>query len=149
MAFQSATLHWDRVLSGGPSDEEIIRQSLTEGCSLAEAQGRAAAYPMTKGGFQDAITPKSQSLRNIVFTFAILAMLVLGIVYFRWYWGLVGFFGTFILTSILKSFLPGGDSSFFREMIISSLRDRMLRYEAQDDLRRAEACAEMIRRLPG
>ena len=147
MAMQGATQHWGVRLAGGPTEEDLIRERMAQGASLAEARGYAMGASMTNRGFQDALTPKAQNARNILFGIGLLSMLVLGINYFRWYWGIAGFFGTFISTGLLRSFFPAADSRFFRDMIVGSLKQRQLSYTSSGDTLRAAACGELIGRF--
>jgi hypothetical protein len=144
MAVQGATQHWGVRLSGGPTEEDLIRERMAQGAGLAEARGYAMGAALTNRGFQDALTPTAQNARNILFGIGLFSMFVLGAFYFRWYWGIAGFFGTFISTGILKSFFPASDSRFFRDMLVSSLKQRQGGYTSSGDTLRAAACRELI-----
>ncbi|MBN8421149.1 MAG: hypothetical protein J0L73_19695 [Verrucomicrobia bacterium] len=135
MAMQGATHYWGVRLMGGPTEDDLIRESVAQGASIANR------------GLQDAITPKSQTSRNIFFALGLLMMIVVGIVMYRWYWGVAGFFGTFMVTGLLKTFLPGPDSRFFRDILLSDMKQRQMSYTAKGDSLRAHACSDLIQKF--
>ena len=147
MAMQRATHYWGVRLMGGPTEDDLIRERVAQGSSLAEARGYAMGASIANRGVQDAITPKSQTTRNIFFALGLLMMIVVGIVMYRWYWGVAGFFGTFIATGLLKSFFPGPDSRFFRDILLSDMKQRQMSYSAKGDSLRAHACSDLIQKF--
>ena len=63
----------------------------------------APGNPSLTTGFQDAITPKIQSLRQIIWPILILAIFIYGTIFYKWYWGLGFAASTFLIViPILK-----------------------------------------------
>jgi hypothetical protein len=147
MAMQGATHYWGVRLMAGPTEDDLIRERVAQGASLAEARGYAMGASLTNRGLQDAITPKAQIIRNIFFALGLLAMIVIGIAMYRWYWGIAGFLGTVFATGLLKSFFPAPDSQFFRDILLNDMKRKQMSYTAKGDPLRAHACSDLIQRF--
>lgn len=121
MRFQRATLRFGKRLA---PDNEFLPQ-----------------------GMQDAITPPIQTVRNLLWPVAMLAVLVFGVISFPTYIGIVGLIAVWIGSGVIVPFLPPPDSIYFRRRILASLRRRQRRYAGQGDRIRLEAIAEVIERF--
>ena len=122
MKFQQATLYWGKRIA--PYNE------------------------LLPAGLQDAITPKSQTNRNIISVFLLIIAAVAGFFIFRWYVGIIGpvivlFLGAFILGAMrLKP-----SSSFFKNRILNDLTRRLNEAKTIGDAERTIALEEVIRRM--
>jgi hypothetical protein len=96
---------------------------------------------------QDAITPSTQTLRNVASLLLHLAIPVVGFVYFRWYITLGALLLTFIIGSLFGAFMPQPQSMFFFGHIQRSLADRRAQYVTSNDELRVEAVDELLARL--
>jgi hypothetical protein len=120
-AYQAATLYWGRRLVGSDKKRST--------------------------GLQDAITPRSQTTRNITTTLLLLATLVSGFVAFRWYSGIGAFLVVFFVSGAIKAALPKPDSLYFQNLIGRSLRERLAAYRRIGDKPREMAMSEVLRRF--
>nr|VFK80261.1 MAG: hypothetical protein BECKSD772D_GA0070982_10978 [Candidatus Kentron sp. SD] len=120
--FQEATLFWGKRLGEG---NELL--------------------PST--GMQDAITPPSQNTRNTVMFASFLALPIVGVHQLGWAIGLGAFFGSFIVSSIVRAFLPKADSTFFFQMILQGLANRRAKFAHHSDTLRVEATDAVLEML--
>lgn len=110
--------------------------------------GRLLVGATEGAGVQDAITPRSQTGRNIVMFSLIAILFVISALYFRWYYGLL-----IIVVSIMAGSVFGNILGFrpgSQRMIKAVTRSMMRRYDAyrrEGDELRAEAIQELIERM--
>lgn len=147
MSLQDATQYWGRKLTGAPAEDEMIAQKVAEGMSESEARGFVMGKLVFDRGYQDAITPKYQNLRNVLFFACLLYALIGGWIMFRWYFGIAALLGTFFVTSSLKLLFPAKDSRFFFQKIRKQLYLRCERHKAEGDLERVDACQHFLAKL--
>jgi len=116
--------------------------------TLALGKKLASDNPLLPTGFQDAITPKMQTARNIIYPILILAVFVYGIIFFKWYWG-IGFavLTFFIVIPILKLILPRAGSDFYKEKIKKALLKRQAQYRKAGDIDKETAVNEILSRF--
>lgn len=122
MAYQKATLFWGKKIA---ADNELL-----------------------PAGLQDAITPKWQTIRNLVLFILFLVSSVAGIIIIRWYMGLVGP----AVLLLLGGFISGAmrlkpDSRFFKDRITKDLNRRLMTYRRRSDEQRIVATEEVIKRM--
>ena len=118
--FQKATLAWGREIS------------------------KSGLLP---SGLQDAITPKSQTLRNIILFLLIAAVIVCGFVLYPWYFAILCIVSTFILTGILMAVLPKANSDYFYRKIRQDLLKRQFKFEKIGDFERESAICDILSKL--
>ncbi len=104
--------------------------------------------PLLPTGLQDAITPKIQTVRNIIYPSLILVIFAYGIIFYKWYWGL-GFavLTFFVVIPILKLIFPRAGSDFYKEKIKGDLLKRLAQYKKTGDENREVAMSEILSRL--
>lgn len=117
--------------------------------TLALGKKLAPDNPSLPTGFQDAITPKAQTLRNIVFFILILGILVYGLVFYKWYLAIAFTISAFLLTVILMIVLPRPESDFYIRKIKQDLLKRKSQYKKTGDADREIAIDEVLRRFEG
>ena len=125
--FQEATHHWGRILAGQQSLEAELSELEYYDIDLKtkkHKEGYLRGYASTQRGYQDAITPRIQNLRNVIHLISIPAIPIAGFIFFSWYVPLLGLFLFFLLWSNIGSILPRVNSSFFKKRIISGLNFR-------------------------
>jgi len=124
MVFQRATLFWGKKIA--PDNKYL------------------------PAGLQDAITPKWQTIRNVVVPFLFIGSAVGGIILFRWYMALVGpLVLVLISTTISGGMLPKPDSMFFKDRILKSLNRRLDGHRRRSEEQRILAMEEIIKRMEG
>jgi hypothetical protein len=96
-------------------------------------------------GFQDAITPKSQTIRNLVVHLSFILILVFGSLQ-AWYLGIVALFAAY-LTYMIAAILIPDDLEYYLLRLISKLDNREADYRKNNDVMRADAAHEMSVRL--
>jgi hypothetical protein len=104
--------------------------------------------PFLPTGFQDSITPKVQTARNIIWPILIGVVFVYGLIFYKWYWGIGFAVLTFIIViPILKLILPRSGSDFYKERIKRDLLKRLAQYKKAGDDDREEAMTEILTRF--
>jgi membrane protein insertase Oxa1/YidC/SpoIIIJ len=104
--------------------------------------------PLLRTGFQDAITPKIQTARNIIWPILDIVIFVYGLVFYKWYWG-IGFAAlTFIIViPIFRIILPKAGSNIYKNKIEKELTKRLAQYKKCGDEQRETAMSEVINRF--
>ena len=141
--FQSATHYWGRRMAGEKSIEAELEEA-GEGEEGAYQKGAVIGRSISNRGFQDAITPQIQNIRNILFIVGEVAVPIIGFLYQKWYVAIVGFIAVFFLAIVLKKLFPHPDSDFFKRRILSSLRSRAASYQNRGNGLKAEAANHMV-----
>ena len=141
--FQSATHFWGRRMAGETSVEAELAKA-GEGDDGAHQKGVALGRSVFNRGFQDAITPQVQNVRNILFMMGVVATPIIGFIYQKWYVAILGFIAVWFLVIIMKKMLPHPGSDFFKRRILSSVRSRVARYERGGNALKAEAGNYML-----
>lgn len=121
MAFQKSTLFWGKKIA--PDNEYLPT------------------------GLQDAITPRWQTLRNLLMPILILGSSVAGIFLIKWYMGVIGPIVLFIIANFLSVTLPKCDSRFFKDRIIRDLNRRLIFYRSRSNEPRIFPIEEVIQRM--
>ncbi len=98
-------------------------------------------------GMQDAITPPGQNARNTVMFASFLALPIVGVHQLGWAIGLGGLFGSFVVSSIVRAFLPRPDSTFFFHTILRGLANRRAKFARHSDVLRVEATDAVLEKL--
>jgi hypothetical protein len=115
---------------------------------LAYGKKIAPKDPLLQTGLQDAITPKVQTIRNILSGVLLLIILIYGVIFYVWYLGVVFALATFFIVSpILGQFLPKDDSDFYKQRIRKDLVKRQAKYRQAGDTIRETAIANIVRSL--
>jgi len=96
---------------------------------------------------QDAITPPGQNTRNTVMFASFVALPVVGVHQLGWAIGLGGLFGSFVVSSIVRAFLPKPDSTFFFQTILRGLANRRAKFARHSDALRVEATDAVLEKL--
>ena len=91
MRFQSATLYWGKKLQ--PDNELLPR------------------------GMQNAITPSFQNFRNIFLPISIIAIMIIGLIFFKWYIALLSGPIAFIIGGLFTTLLPKPESKYYYDKI--------------------------------
>lgn len=120
--FQEATLFWGKRIGEG---NELLRAT----------------------GMQDAITPPGQNARNTVMFASFLALPSVGVHQLGWAIGLGGLVGSFVVSSIVRVFLPNPDSAFFFQMILRGLTNRRAKFARASDALHVEATDVVLEKL--
>jgi hypothetical protein len=98
-------------------------------------------------GMQDALTPPSQTTRNIVMMSSLAFLPILGVYQFGWTVGLGGVLGSFVGSLIIHAFLPKPDSTFYLQVIFRGLADRRAKFAKASDALRVEAVDAVLEAL--
>jgi hypothetical protein len=101
-------------------------------------------HDVLPAGLQDAITPKAQTSRNIGYFILLIVLLLYGVIFIKWYVGVVVLLSTFIGIPIMKIFLPQAGSPYYTTKIIKDLHKRKSEYEKSGDTMRKMAIQEII-----
>ena len=96
-------------------------------------------------GYQDAITPKVQNIRNILKIILSISIFIIGTIKI-WYLGVFGLVCVFIISNIASKCIPD-KIEFYLFKIFTSLVNREANYLKNNDEMRAEACADICYRL--
>lgn len=116
--------------------------------TLAFGKKLAPENQLLPTGLQDAITPKAQTMRQILSGISILIVLIYGVIFYVWYLGIVFALATvFAVYPILSQFLPKVDSDFYKQKIREDLVKRQGKYRQAGDASREKAIDEILRRL--
>jgi hypothetical protein len=118
MKWQGATLYWGKALA--PYNELLPR------------------------GMQDAITPRSQTIRNLLVYAAIVSLLAYGFTYFSWYVPLSVLFGTLFCSGAIGLMLPKPESPYFQSRIRAQLVKRYRHYQTTGETREYDAMRGII-----
>ena len=105
--------------------------------------------PLLPTGLQDAITPASQNLRNVAFIISLMALLIYGLIVYKWYIAILLPISTLmVIMPFLKViFIPRPNTTFYKNRIKFDLEKRMKRYEYKGDKRRARTAQLNITKL--
>ena len=121
-----------------------------QGATIAWGKALASNNPLLPRGMQDAITPSSQTVRNLLMFAGWLSVPVVGLACFRWYVGVAALLAVWVCSAVISvCFLPRPDSRFFKNRILHGLRARERAYAAAGDDMRLAAIREVIQRLEG
>ncbi len=103
--------------------------------------------PLLPAGFQDALTPKLQTVRNVTYFMLVLVVLIYSLIYYKWYYA-AGFAGLtfFVMTPILKIALPKPGSDFYEQMIKKDLLKRQAQYSEAGNIEKESAITEILGR---
>lgn len=108
----------------------------------------ASSNSFLSTGLQDAITPRTQTFRSVLFFILLLALLICSFITFNWYLAiLIVLFSFFIVTPFVKNFFPKAGSPFYIMKIKTNLLNRLKKYEAKNDTVRALAVKYVLMRL--
>ena len=121
MRFQGATLYWGKAL--------------------------APDNPLLPRGMQDAITPRSQTVRNIILMPSGIVLAVAGFFWFQWYIVLGAIFVALIGSGFVSVLLPRPESGHFWNVLLGNLHTRRLRFEGSRDFERFEAINDLAAKL--
>lgn len=103
---------------------------------------------LTVTGIQDAITPKSQTVRNILHLVLLLSIFIYGLFFYKWYVAITFVIVTFFLIiPILKKILPKPSSDFYERQIKKDLLKRQAKYKEINDISRELAIAAILVRF--
>ena len=119
--FQRATLFWGRRLASGNE------------------------YLLT--GLQDAITPRAQTIRNIIVLILFLSFAIAGVIMIGWYMALLGPIIMFFLAGFLLRLMPKPEFGFYEKKISRSLEKRRAAYEKNMEPAKSLAVKEAIKRF--
>jgi hypothetical protein len=112
------------------------------------AIGRLLAGERKGTGVQDAITPRSQTIRNIVMFCLTVFLFIITTYSYRWYYGL-----TAVVVGPFLGLISGqvfGLRAGSKQLVIAVLRDMVKRYDIyrrQGDQMRANAMQDLIERM--
>lgn len=120
-AFQSATYYWGKALA---PDNHLLPT-----------------------GMQDSITPRAQTVRNLVSSLLFIAVPVVGVLLFRWYVAVGMLIFTVLASALASGLLPRADGPFFLQRILSSLASRRAKYAASSDDLRVAAIDDLLLKL--
>ncbi len=108
----------------------------------------APKNPLLQADLQYAITPKVQTMRNILSGVLLLIILIYSVIFYVWYLGIVFALASFFLVSpILSQFLPKEDSDFYKQRIRKDLVKRQAKYRQAGDTIRETAIADIVRSI--
>ncbi len=96
-----------------------------------------------KYGFQDAITPRAQTARNLALFPSLALVLVLAFTV-AWYWSLVSLAAFFVVAIMARQAMPKQETHYLRA-ILNDLARREANYAKKNDHQRADAAREMSR----
>ncbi len=91
-------------------------------------------------GLQDAITPKGQNFRNILFLILLVTLLIYGFIFYSWYITIcLPILTLIIIVPFLKLIvMPKPNSTFYRDKIKINLERRLESYERNKDVLKTE-----------
>lgn len=95
--------------------------------------------PLLPTGFQDAITPKAQTLRNISIPILFILLFIISLSFVKWYVAVINILITLLLIPFMKLFMPKVTSSHYLNVMRKHLRKRLRHYERIDDKEGVEA----------
>lgn len=122
MKFQQATIYWGKKIA---PDNKLLPT-----------------------GLQDAITPKSQTYRNLLCPFLFIIAAVAGFIVYRWYMAILGPISVFIGSAFVSGVMRWQpNSSFFKEKIIKSLVHRLDKSIKTKNIEKIIALKEIIGRI--
>lgn len=99
-------------------------------------------------GMQDAITPESQNIRNVLFPILVSAIFIVALFVTKWYLALLIVTGTFfVVTPIFQQFMPKPESEYFLKIIEKELIKKLELYKAKNDQNRLEAANFVIEKI--
>jgi uncharacterized protein YneF (UPF0154 family) len=99
-------------------------------------------------GMQDAITPESQNIRNILFPISILAVLIIGFFITKWYFAILITLGTsIVVTPICQQFMPKPESKHYLDAIKKGLTKKLELYKRKNDTERIYAATSVLEDL--
>ena len=99
---------------------------------------------------QGAITPRLQTVRNLLMWASWFAVIVFGVICYPWYAGVLAFLGCQVLSAFVKVlFIPKADSNYFHSLLVDDLKERIKGYQMQNDLLRIEAAETTLEQLQG
>ena len=116
--------------------------------TLALGRKLVSDNPSLPTGYQDAITPKMQTARNIIWPILIVVVFFYGLIFYKWYWGL-GFavLTFFVVIPIMKLIFPRAGSDFYKEKIKRAMLKRLAQYKKAGDENREVALSEILTRF--
>lgn len=148
--FQQATHHWGRILAGQQSLEselKDINNQQTKDKNHDFEKGYAEGYAVFGRGFQDAITPYTQNIRNTIMFLGTLGLIVLGFIFFKWYIPILAVLIIFFLAGFSRDLFPALDSDYFKRKIIRGLFRRVVKASNRGDRVKVQALNYFIREL--
>lgn len=100
-------------------------------------------------GLQDAITPKGQNFRNVLFLILLVVLLIYGFIFYNWYIAICLPISTFmIIVPFLKAIvMPKPNSAFYKDKIKINLERRLKSYERNKDVLKTEAIRLVLEKL--
>lgn len=98
-------------------------------------------------GMQDAITPRSQTARNILCMTALVAIPIVGVWRLGWPAGVGGTVMAVVVSSLLRSLLPKPGSPYLFSVIVRGLSRRRAAFARASDTAGVEAASTAITRL--
>ncbi len=119
---------------------------VTQFAGATLSMGRALSESDSGRGFQDAITPPWQT--NLALFVHIAVLLILGLVFWKLGWksGLMALAATFVVSVVVRRFLPSSDGQHFRHLILRSMANRYADYVRNGDTVRADAMKSLLQR---
>lgn len=148
--FQEATHHWGRIIAGQQSLEFEIDQVMKSDKDVKEKKYQESYlrnYAKKQNGFQDAITPRMQNLRNSIHLISMPAILIVGFIFFKWYFPLVGLITYIVVWSNFTNLLPSVNSLYFKKRIIRGLITRGKWFDLLNKSEKADATIYFIEQL--
>jgi len=115
--------------------------TLELGRRLGEASGAS---------LQDAITPRSQVIRNILFGILLLSIIIVGTLFKGWLWGVGSVVLTLlVLVPLFSLAIPRPCDPLYLRVIRKDLERRRRSYEARGDKLRETAVASLLVKIGG
>lgn len=98
-------------------------------------------------GLQDAITPRLQTIRNILFPILIIIIFVISLTITKWYFAVSIIILIFIILVFIKLAMPKPDSLYFVKIVKNNLAKRLQNYKAKNNLSKIEAIGFIFEKL--
>ena len=99
-------------------------------------------------GLQDAITPRCQTIRNLLFPVLLLAIVPVGLFVMQWYYAiLIALLAFGVVTPLCQQVVPRPESQHYLNSIKKALAKRVEVYKKANDATRGFAATSVLRDL--